>query len=304
MDLAAKGWQVLSTLDLQEAVMIAVKYPTCPSSLTQEQVEQFHRDGYLAFHNVLTPEEVEAAQAGLSELITMVAKSPNIMKKGTFWAVEGKRIVVSFERGYVPQDAETEEIELKVRKLMYYQEEHPHFDYLVNSQPKIQGVLESLIGREPILYADQALVKPAHIGSEKPWHQDDAYFIVTPLEAVCGVWIALEDATIANGCMHVLPGQHKRGALLHHHTFDCEIVPDRIDPSLAVPVELPAGGAMFFSGLLPHQTPPNTSPDRRRALQFHYRSADSTLVTREEYNDVFVEADGTRASCYATTKMI
>jgi phytanoyl-CoA hydroxylase len=277
--------------------MNSLQFPTCPTNLTPEQRGQFLREGYLAFHDVLTPDEVEAAKVGITQLIERVATDPQMEKQNSFWKLPDKKIMVQFEKGYEPQGATLEEMENKVRKLAYYQEEHPHFAYLAKAHLKIQGVLESLIGKEPILYADQAMIKPAFYGSEKPWHQDDAYFVVTPLDAVCGVWIALEDATVANGCMHVLVGQHQRGALKHHHTHDCEIVSDRIDPSLAVPVELPAGGAMFFSGLLPHQTPPNTSPDRRRALQFHYRSADSTIAEKDEYNKVFVEADGTPASC-------
>ncbi|MGB1719566.1 MAG: phytanoyl-CoA dioxygenase family protein, partial [Candidatus Latescibacterota bacterium] len=100
-----------------------------------------------------------------------------------------------------------------------------------------------------------------------------------------------------NGCMHVLPGQHERGPLRHHHTIDCEIVPDRLDVSEAVPIELSAGGALFFSALLPHQTPANASPARRRALQFQYRGTRAHQVSSQEYGRVFAEADGTPASC-------
>jgi ectoine hydroxylase-related dioxygenase (phytanoyl-CoA dioxygenase family) len=149
------------------------------------------------------------------------------------------------------------------------------------------------------MFQDMALVKPPFIGSEKPWHQDNAYFSVTPLDSVLGVWIALDEATAANGCMHVLRGGHQLGALRHFHGRDCEIMPQRVDESQALAVPLPPGGAMFFYGMLPHQTPPNSSPDRRRALQFHYRSASSQVVPRDEYDRIYAEADGTPASCAA-----
>ena len=74
---------------------------------------------------------------------------------------------------------------------------------------------------------------------------------------------------------------------------------DRLDPSLAVPVELPPGGALLFYGMLPHQTPPNRSPDRRRALQFHYHAATATRLPAADYDRVYAEADGTPASCEA-----
>ena len=100
--------------------------------------------------------------------------------------------------------------------------------------------------------------------------------------------------------MHVLPGAHRAGALRHwHSSLDCEIVPGRLDAGPAVPVELPTGGALFFSGLLPHRTPPNRSALRRRALQLHYRGADTRRLDPPDYDRVFVEADGTAASCRA-----
>jgi ectoine hydroxylase-related dioxygenase (phytanoyl-CoA dioxygenase family) len=162
-------------------------------------------------------------------------------------------------------------------------------------------VVESLIGPNALLFQEMALVKPPFIGSEKPWHQDNAYFSVAPLDAIIGVWIALDDAKVENGCMHVLPGGHHIGALRHFHGNDCEIVEGRVDVTKARAVPVPAGGALFFYGLLPHETPPNRSPERRRALQFHFRSAESRIVDEATYNSIFVEADGTPASCKAAS---
>ena len=147
-----------------------------------------------------------------------------------------------------------------------------------------------------------ALVKPALIGSEKPWHQDNAYFKYAPLDKVVGFWMALDDAAKDNGCMHVLPGWHRRGGLKHYHTDDCRIMPDRLEEQAAVPVELKAGGAMFFSGMMPHQTPPNRSSKSRRALQFHYRGVSTQVVDQAEYDRLFAEADGTPASCAAALR--
>lgn len=253
---------------------------TAAMKLSAAERAQFERDGYLAFPEILTPAEVRSACEALSALIQGPPRG---------------RLVVQMEPGapVAPRD------ELKVRKLMWFCEVDPFLDGLAHRHPKIIGIVESLLGPNPILFQDMALIKPPFIGSEKPWHQDNAYFAVTPLEAVLGVWIALDPATVANGCMHVLPGEHRLGPRKHHHDRDCEIVPDRLDPRRAVPVELPAGGAMFFAGMLPHMTPPNASPDRRRALQFHYRSATSRVVSKDEYDRVYAEPDGTPASCAA-----
>ena len=247
----------------------------------------FDRNGYLAVPEVLRQTEVLAARAALSTLIQQNAAAPGSLG----------RLLVQFEPGVQPDWTD----ELLVRKLMWFCEVNPVLDGIAHRHPRIRGIIESLLGANPLLFQDMALIKPPFVGSEKPWHQDNAYFAVTPLEAVVGVWIALDAATVANGCMHVLVGGHKLGPRRHYHNRDCEIVPDRLEPARAVPIELPAGGALFFAGMLPHMTPPNQSPDRRRALQFHYRSAASQIVSRAEYDRVYAEADGTPASCAAAT---
>ncbi|MEO8204657.1 MAG: phytanoyl-CoA dioxygenase family protein [Chthoniobacterales bacterium] len=266
----------------------------CPEKLSAAQIEEYHANGYLAFTDVLDEEEVQNAQRGLKELIDTGARNPKYLKHTL------NDLYVQFEKGYTPDlSASVDELELKVRKLMNYGAFDPHLGALATAHKRILGVVSSLIGANPLLMQEMALIKPPFIGGEKPWHQDTAYFSITPLNSVIGVWIALDAATVKNGCMHVLKGGHKEGPKKHHHTFDCEILSDRYDATESIPVEIPVGGAMFFHGLLPHQTPPNSSPDRRRALQFHYRSEKSQIADQAEYDRIFAEADGTPASCVA-----
>jgi phytanoyl-CoA hydroxylase len=202
-----------------------------------------------------------------------------------------------FEAGTDPFSMPAEKAELAVRVLYGYREEHPVFARLTE-HPLIMSIVESIVGRGALLFQDMALIKPPLIGSEKPWHQDDAYFSYAPIDQVVGVWIALDDARADNGCMHVIPGGHRNTGVKHWHSaLDCEIVDGRIDASRAVPIELNAGGALFFSGLLPHRTPVNRTSHRRRALQFHYRGAATRKLEPVEYDRVFVEQDGSPASC-------
>jgi phytanoyl-CoA hydroxylase len=282
-----------------------MKFPACPTKLSPSLLDQFQHDGYLAFPDVLSPTEVATARAALSELVQRSVHDADFAFDAGGRNAQSKhsRFFVQFEPTQQGIDIHTltdHEIELRVRKLMWFCEVSPFFETLASSHPRIRGVVESLLGANPIRFQDMALIKPPFIGSEKPWHQDNAYFAVTPLEAVLGVWIALDDATADNGCMHVLVGEHKLGPRKHYHRTDCEIILDRLNPARAVPVELPAGGAMFFAGMLPHRTPPNASPHRRRALQFHYRSAASRIVPKDEYDKVYAEPDGTPASCAAS----
>lgn len=261
----------------------------CPASLSAEQVEAFRRDGFLAFRDVLTPEETVGACEALTQLVRRVARETSD-RSGTFWMQPGSRLFLQFE-SEVQEGADEDTIELQVRKLMYFADEHPHLGYLAGGHPNIIAVVEGLLGAKARLFQDLALVKPPFIGSEKPWHQDNAYFSIAPLDAVCGVWIALDDATVENGCMHVLPGCH-REVRKHIHDRDCEIPAAALPLDRVQAIEIPAGGALFFAGMLPHQTPPNTSPHRRRALQFHFRSARSRVLPRKKYDTLFREYNG------------
>lgn len=282
----------------------------CPDVLDDVLIEQYHRDGYLAFENVLTADEVAAAKDALTELhaglfedaLNGVAKvreaNPNATKNYSGMHIQHpeRGFSTHYEPGLNPLDLSADEAEEKFRKMHGYHDQHPVFQALVE-HPRTKGFIESVLGQKAILKGTMALSKPPFIGSEKPWHQDNAYFNWLPLEAVATAWIALDDATIENGCMHVLPGFHVKGAFKHCHTIDCQIVPGRLDYSDAIPIELKAGGAMIFSAMLPHQTPPNGSAGRRRALQFQYRGENTYEVSREEFGEAFVEADGTPASC-------
>lgn len=285
-------------------------YPNCPTQLSDEQLATYWKEGYLAFENALSPEEVAEACQGLSDVVRSYAFNdevaeyqPGIEDGSNYGGVNFKsktsRCFVQLEPGYQPKPDDLDELELKVRKLAYYQDEAAIFKTLYTTHPKVIGVVKSILGQFVELYQAMALVKAVGGGVEKPWHQDNAYFSVENLDQVVGVWIALDDATVSNGCMHLLVAGHKSGPMRHHHTFDCEIVSGRIDKSLAIPIELKAGGVLIFHSNLPHQTPANTSPDRRRALQYHFRSSGNTVISNEEYSKVFKESDGSPASCEA-----
>src|ERR1700676_4020574 len=112
--------------------------------------------------------------------------------------------------------------ELRVRKIENYRDVHPFFFTLLHDEPALQGPVRSALGDEPLLYSCMALLKPPR-GVEKPWHQDAAYFNVDPLSAAIGLWVAIDPATRDNGCMHVAPGWHMRGAFEHVHRADCDI---------------------------------------------------------------------------------
>ncbi len=117
------------------------------------------------------------------------------------------------------------------------------------------------------------------------WHQDE-YYIPTRDRSLTGMWMALDDATVDNGCLWTIPGSHKPGVLWPQRqhgkqgVFDCAGEAWRFPygDEDAVPVEVKAGSIVLFNGYLLHRSLPNRATSGfRRVLVNHYMSAESLL---------------------------
>jgi phytanoyl-CoA hydroxylase len=156
------------------------------------------------------------------------------------------------------------------------------------AEPTMLGIVRHLFGCTDVeLYQAMALLKPAAGGREKPWHQDHAYFDLAVGTPVVGVWLAIDEATLDNGCMHLLDGGHRAGPRPHFAVRDWQLCDSDMLGVGSVAVPLAAGGALFFDGLLPHGTPTNHSQSRRRAVQLHFCPAGSRRVTKAERFSTF-----------------
>lgn len=249
---------------------------TSPAAFTDEHVAQFQQLGFVAIENVFAPQEVMDAQEGLCYLIG-----------GGNPAYAG----VEFEAAAVGKNLAPEEKELYVRKIMYFVDHDARLKRM-SEHATFKAIVQRLLGGEAKMIQDMALMKPPHVGREKPWHQDNAYFLYEPLEGILGTWIALDAATAENGCMHVIPGTHAAGPRPHYHDRDCQLPDEDVDVERDVIVPLRPGGALFFSSLLHHGTPPNSSSARRRALQFHYARTDCRAIPPERHGEMFHDAAG------------
>jgi phytanoyl-CoA hydroxylase len=257
---------------------VAEPLPT-PDVVGDDAAKAYVRDGFLAVDNVLTTEEVGEAKAALADLMHGRVAAPE-------WVLQPEpalRDVFPGQTGVAREDM--------LRKLMNYCQFDERLDRLARAHPVIQAILTRLLGEPARLIQDMALLKPPRVGTEKPWHQDMAYFGWGPPEKVLGVWIALDPATAENGCMHVLPGTHCEGAVPHVHLRDCQIADERVETDRDVMVPLAPGGALFFASMIHHGTPPNASLCRRWALQFHYAAVSAEEITRREHADMFFDGN-------------
>ena len=146
-------------------------------------------------------------------------------------------------------------------------------------QPLFREVLSALGADQPALWQTMYIFKQPGIGGEVRWHQDATYLHTLP-PSVTGLWIAVEEARMDNGCLWVQPGGHRSplreiyevdhvngGAGLR--TLDATPWPGDRD---AVPLEVPAGSLVVFSDHLPHYSSQNRSRRSRHAFAMHFAS--------------------------------
>ena len=246
------------------------------AAVTDAHLEQYRELGFLSIKDAFSPDEVRDALAGLLDLIA--GKRPDFKDIQFEASVRGKLDTLTLDQR---QDA--------VRKLMWFTPHEPR----LNAMAQHLGLL-ALVGRvlnqpadAPLkMFQDMALLKPPRLGREKPWHQDKAYFNIDSREQVVGVWIALDAATLDNGCMHLMP-QLPRQPITHFQRRDWQVCDTEILGETCVAAPLKPGGMLLFDGLLVHGTPHNTSDQRRRAVQFHYHAQRYGSVPNEARMELF-----------------
>jgi phytanoyl-CoA hydroxylase len=138
------------------------------------------------------------------------------------------------------------------------------------------GLCHDLIGPDVRLYWDQAVYKKPEYPKHFPWHQDNGYTYIEP-QAYLTCWIALNDATVDNGCPWVIPGGHLRGTLAHRLSKLGYVCREEDGPeALAVPVR--EGSVVVFSSLMPHRTGPNVTAGVRKSYILQYAPDGARIV--------------------------
>ena len=146
--------------------------------------------------------------------------------------------------------------------------------------------VSELIAPDLDVFLSQFIFKTAGAWGQ-PWHQDSFYFPFEPARPVVGVWLAVTEATLLNGCLHVLPGSHTEP--VHTHVPDrrpganygyFEIVDH--DMSASQPVLMDPGDLLVFDSHLMHCSTDNDSDGIRAAMVYHYAVA-GTVDHTEEY---------------------
>jgi phytanoyl-CoA hydroxylase len=221
------------------------------TSFTPDQIKQFTTLGYVAVPDFWNAREVAAMQAELERL-----KRDGLLRNV---ATDG--------------DGKTHSNTIANLQLcpMYSKS---NFFRAMPFAPKVIAAISQLIGDPFLLHLDQVFLKPGKHGAGTNWHQDNAYFKISDPMKGTALWTAVHEANIANGTMQIIPGsmnvayEHTRDSYSDHH-IRCYPPEER-----AIPIELPAGGALFFAYGVAHCTRGNTTERERAGMAMHFLRAD------------------------------
>jgi len=223
--------------------------------LNAEEVEHYRREGYLVVQGFLSAEELTSFRAEME-------------------AVNAGQTLAAHDATRMEMEPEQPPAGGLVRRIYEPCAHYEPFRAFAESE-KLLDAVEALLGPDLVLHYSKINMKPAGIGSPVEWHQDLSYYPLTNRDSV-SILFYLDDASIANGCLQVVPGQ-QQGPLLDHteQGFFQGRVTETVDTAAAVPLEGAAGAVIFMHAMTPHASIANTTEESRRTLILSYRAADA-----------------------------
>lgn len=252
--------------------------------LSQNQIEQYHKDGFIIIPNFKTSDEIaklrnralaivdEFDPATSSAIFTTQNQEDNI----TAHFLDSANKVSCFfeEEAFDSQGNLKQAKELSINKIGHAMHDLDPIFESFSSGEALNQVAQQLGLSDPQIWQSMYIFKQPGIGGEVRWHQDATYFDSHPI-SVTTFWFALEDATIENGCLWAEPGGHNTPLRELFIREGNKIWVDKLndmpwpDDSTAIPLEVKAGSLVCFHGLLPHYSAPNRSPVSRHAYTLH-----------------------------------
>eukprot|EP00042_Codosiga_hollandica_P029780 m.167431 g.167431 ORF g.167431 m.167431 type:complete len:229 (+) comp53170_c0_seq1:132-818(+) len=152
---------------------------------------------------------------------------------------------------------------------------------------RTRAISRALLGDDIEMDFDMLIMKSANTNTETPWHQDESYWLDMPDKRAVSCWVAIDNATVDNGCMWFGAGSHLQPLCKHapaapgHHVLKT----DQFDESRGTAVPLLAGSCTIHHGRTLHYTRGNTTPNDRRAYIVNYRPVKMIEYSRERNYD-------------------
>ncbi|XP_069870898.1 phytanoyl-CoA dioxygenase domain-containing protein 1 isoform X3 [Dipodomys merriami] len=230
--------------------------------LSPSQLQKFQENGFLVLEGFVSAEECMAMQQRISEIVAEMDVPPHCRTEFSTQEEEQLR-------------AQATSWSLQ-RKL---------------STKLAMALARSLGLQMPVVVQSMYIFKQPHFGGEVSPHQDATFLYTEPLGRVLGMWIAVEDATLTNGCLWFIPGSHTKGVSRRMIRAPAGSAPGTRflgsepaqDDSLFVPTPVQRGALVLIHGEVVHKSEQNLSACSRQAYTFHLMEAAGTVWSPENW---------------------
>ena len=252
--------------------------------LTTEMVDAFRDAGVIVLRDFVSQEDCDRLRRRANELVaefdptevrSVFSTTGQEQLDDSYFIESGDKIRFFLENDAFDDDGRLRQSkEHSLNKMGHAMHDlDPVFDAFSRT-PELAAVAQSVGFEDPVILQSMYIFKPPRIGGEVVCHQDSTYLYTEP-ESCVGFWFALEDATLENGCMQFIPGEHK--APLRKRNYrkpDGTLVTETLDDTpwpeeRRVPVAAAAGTLVVFNGRAPHLSAANRSSKSRHAYTLH-----------------------------------
>lgn len=262
------------------------------SLLNESQKEFYHNNGYLIIRDFVKTETCHALIQRASELMntfdptqfkTIFSTKDQRHAKQTYFLDSGKAIHFFLEENSLDTQGNLKFAkELCINKMGHALHRLDPIFKEFSYSDRIHALTQALGITEPTILQSMYICKQPLIGGEVTCHQDATY-LYDEKHSIMGLWFALEDATIENGCLWAIPGGHRlplksrmkrNGSTTHTEIYDHSTWP--LEQS--IPLEVPRGSVILLHSLLPHMSRENSSPHSRHAYTLHVMPKENTFA--------------------------
>jgi phytanoyl-CoA hydroxylase len=258
--------------------------------IAPDQVEEYHRAGFLVLRDFVSAGSCDDLRARAEhlvhefdprDLVSIFSTKEQSRLSDEYFLTSGGKICFFFEEDAFLPDGELRQTkEQSINKIGHALHDlDPVFNGFSRTTD-IQSLVADLRIESPLLLQSMYIFKQPRIGGEVTCHQDSTFLYNDPINIV-GLWFALEDATIENGCLWAMPTGHRVGlksrwmrAAEGGMRFEI-LQSEPWSEERLVPLEVEKGTLIVLHGLLPHKSLANRSAKSRHAYTLHVMSGHS-----------------------------
>jgi phytanoyl-CoA hydroxylase len=260
-------------------------------TITADQLTQYRRDGYLVLENFVPAAECDRLRKRAEQLVTDFDPGEAISIFTTheqsrvtddYFLDSGDKIRFFFEENaFLPDGSLRQAKEKSINKIGHALHDLDPAFQTFSRTPELKDLARALEIENPLLLQSMYIFKQPNIGGEVTCHQDCTFIFTEPM-SMAGLWFALEDATVENGCLWAIPGGHELGLKsrwvrapgggMRFDVFDEGPWPEE----RLIPLKVTKGTLIVLHGLLPHKSLENKSAKSRQAYTLHLIGGNSS----------------------------